>query len=94
MFRWNATKHFLNLVPPDAMTLGNHEFDHGIDGVVPFIENIHSHVVLANIDACGREMLKDKVKGAVVVNKNGLKIGIIGVIFQKVPVSKCGFDSY
>lgn len=27
--RWNVTSQFLNMLDADAMTIGNHEFDHG-----------------------------------------------------------------
>ncbi|KAG5670062.1 hypothetical protein PVAND_000348 [Polypedilum vanderplanki] len=49
-FRWNATQYFLDLEPADAMTIGNHEFDHGIEGLVPFLERIKSPVISCNID--------------------------------------------
>lgn len=35
--RWNVTNEFLNMLPADAQTLGNHDFDHGVEGVVPFL---------------------------------------------------------
>lgn len=86
MFGWNVTSHFLNLLPADAMTIGNHEFDHEIDGLVPFLETVKSPVLLANIDAASRKTLKNKVRGGVIINKQGVRIGIIGIIFQKVKV--------
>ena len=34
----------------DAMTLGNHEFDDGISGLVPFLKNQTVPFVVSNID--------------------------------------------
>uniref|UniRef100_A0A8W7PNK4 Calcineurin-like phosphoesterase domain-containing protein n=1 Tax=Anopheles coluzzii TaxID=1518534 RepID=A0A8W7PNK4_ANOCL len=50
LLRWNVTAYFLNLLPADAMTLGNHEFDHGVEGLVPFLGAIDSPMLVANID--------------------------------------------
>lgn len=35
--RYNVTNQFLNMLPADAQTIGNHEFDHDIEGVLPFL---------------------------------------------------------
>ena len=48
--RWNGTSFFLNKVVADAMTIGNHEFDHGVAGIVPFMDVIESPIVVCNID--------------------------------------------
>jgi 5'-nucleotidase len=38
LLRYNVTAHFLNLLPTDATTLGNHEFAHRVEGLVPFLK--------------------------------------------------------
>ncbi|XP_053681193.1 apyrase-like [Anopheles nili] len=80
LLRWNVTSYFLNLLPADAMTLGNHEFDQGIAGLVPFLDTIASPMVLANIDDRDEPTLQGKYSKSVVLERNGRKIGIIGVI--------------
>lgn len=50
LLRSNVTSHFLNLLPIDVNVLGNHEFDHGIDELLPLIKSLYSPVVLANLD--------------------------------------------
>ncbi|XP_052863804.1 apyrase-like [Anopheles cruzii] len=80
LLRWNVTSHFLNLLPADAMTLGNHEFDHGIDGVVPFLETIASPMLVANIDDSLEPAMQGKYQKSVVLTRGGRRIGIIGVI--------------
>ncbi|XP_001848684.2 apyrase [Culex quinquefasciatus] len=80
LLRWNVTSYFMNLLPADAVTLGNHEFDHGIDGVVPFLEALKSPVVVANIDDSEEPKMQGKYQKSVVIERGGRKIGIIGVI--------------
>ncbi|CAH0678027.1 unnamed protein product [Spodoptera exigua] len=49
ILRWNVTQDFMNMLPHDAHVLGNHEFDNGIEGVVPYLKHLNSKVVTANI---------------------------------------------
>ncbi|XP_058129539.1 apyrase-like [Anopheles ziemanni] len=80
LLRWNVTAYFLNLLPADAMTLGNHEFDHGVEGLVPFLEGITSPMVVANIDDAEEPTLQGKFQKSVILERGGRKIGIVGVI--------------
>nr|KAF7438278.1 hypothetical protein H0235_000669 [Vespula pensylvanica] len=48
--RWNVTATFMNMLPHDAMTIGNHEFDNKIAGLVPFLKAVKAPVVVTNID--------------------------------------------
>ncbi|XP_063702617.1 apyrase-like [Culicoides brevitarsis] len=85
-FKGNATSFFLNLLPADAITLGNHEFDDGIEGLLPFMRNIESPVVVCNIDDDGLEpTLKGLYEKSVVLERGGKKIGVIGVIIADTP---------
>lgn len=85
--RWNVTSYFLNLLPADAITLGNHEFDHQVSGVVPFLESIKSPIVVANVDASEEPTFDGKFSKTFVIDKYERKIGIIGVMLQTTPVS-------
>ncbi|RZC32902.1 5 nucleotid C, Metallophos, and/or PGA cap domain containing protein [Asbolus verrucosus] len=78
--RWNVTQHFLNKLPFDAITIGNHEFDDGIAGLVPFLKTIRAPVIVSNIDATKEPALQNLYNKSVIVEKNGRKIGIIGAI--------------
>jgi 5'-nucleotidase len=49
-FKWRVVARFNNLLNFDAMTLGNHEFDDGVKGLVPFLRNQSVPVVVSNID--------------------------------------------
>lgn len=80
LLKWNVTSYFLNLLPADAVTLGNHEFDHGVAGVVPFMEDLKSPIVVANIDDSEEPMMQGKYNKSVVIKRGERQIGIIGVI--------------
>lgn len=79
------TKFKVILFP--IQVLGNHEFDNGIEGVVPYLEHLKSRVVTANIiddDEPSMQGLYDK---SIIVEKNGRRIGIIGVLIAITNVS-------
>uniref|UniRef100_A0A9I3EHZ0 Apyrase n=1 Tax=Anopheles dirus TaxID=7168 RepID=A0A9I3EHZ0_9DIPT len=79
--RWNATSEFLNMLPADAMTIGNHEFDNGVEGVVPFLETIKSPVLLVNVDN-SMEPEFNRFNKSLVLERGGRRIGVIGVILS------------
>lgn len=68
-------------------TLGNHEFDDKIAGVVPFLEHITSPIVVTNIDDSLEPDIQGKYKKSTVVERNGRKIGIVGVILSTTNVN-------
>ncbi|XP_026472187.1 apyrase [Ctenocephalides felis] len=78
--RWNVTQYFLNKFKTDAVTLGNHEFDHKIEGVVPFMGSIEAPIVVCNIDDSQEPTFQGKYKKSIVLERHGRKIGVIGVI--------------
>ncbi|XP_013165982.1 PREDICTED: apyrase-like isoform X2 [Papilio xuthus] len=82
LLRWNVTQDFMNMLPHDAHVLGNHEFDNGIDGVVPYLEHLDSKVVTANIIDDLEPTIQGLYYPSIVVERNGRKIGIIGVIIS------------
>lgn len=67
-------------------TLGNHEFDHGIDGVAPFMEALESPVICANIDDADEPEFQEKYQKSIVIDRYGRKIGVIGIILGTVDV--------
>lgn len=82
--RWNVTSELFNLLPADAITLGNHDFDNGINGVVPFMESLKSPVILANVDDTLEPMFQHKYKKSWIIERYNRKIGVIGVILKNV----------
>lgn len=68
-------------------TLGNHEFDHGVEGVVPFMEAMESPIVVANIDDADEPTFQGKYQSSIVIDRYERKIGVIGIILGTVDVS-------
>lgn len=64
--------------------LGNHEFDHGVDGLLPYLERLNATMLGANVNTIAEPELGQYVKNHVVIEKKGRKIGIIGVLLRTV----------
>ena len=69
----------LNAMRYDAATLGNHEFDNGIEALGQALSKCEVPIVVCNYDFSPFEMGK-YIKPYVIVEKAGLKIGIVGVL--------------
>lgn len=80
--------HYMNELRYDAMALGNHEFDNGVEGLMkPFMEQIHCPVLSANIKAdqtlaatFGTAVLPYKV-----LTVGGERVGVIGYTSRETP---------
>lgn len=68
--------------------MGNHEFDDGVAGVVPYIKSLRHPVIVSNIDASAEPTIDGLFNKSIVIERNGKKIGIIGVLLSSTPVSK------
>lgn len=68
----------LNRMGYDAVTLGNHEFDNGINTLAAVLREAQFAVVCANYDVSGTA-LEGIVKPYTIVKKGGRKIGIFGL---------------
>ncbi|XP_068619713.1 apyrase-like [Battus philenor] len=82
LLRWNVTQDFMNMLPHDAHVLGNHEFDNGIEGVVPYLKHLQSKVVTANIIDDLEPSIQGLYYPSIIVKRNNRRIGIIGVILS------------
>lgn len=79
------------MLKADAMTIGNHEFDHDIEGVVPFLENIESPVVISNVDDSEEPTFQGKYVKSIVIDKYERKVGVIGAILRSTStIAKSG----
>lgn len=61
-------------------SLGNHEFDDGLPGLLPFLQAVRAPVVAANLDLSATPGMRLFVNPSTVVTVDGVKIGIIGYI--------------
>ena len=62
----------------DAVTLGNHEFDNGVDSLAKHLRKAAFPIINANYDV-SKTALASIVKPYIIIKKNGLKIGIFGL---------------
>lgn len=62
----------------DAMTIGNHEFDNGIDEIANQMHHANFPFISSNYDF-NNTVLKNKVIQHKVFNKSGIKVGVFGI---------------
>ena len=62
----------------DASTIGNHEFDNGLQGIQDQLPNASFPHLIANYDF-SNTILKDSFSPYKIFNKKGLKIGVFGL---------------
>ncbi|RUS75680.1 hypothetical protein EGW08_016546 [Elysia chlorotica] len=70
--------HFMNLIGYDAIGLGNHEFDNGVDGLVPFVTNASFKVLSSNIDLTDAPALQGLIGKSEKFSVGGELVGVIG----------------
>ena len=68
----------MSLMGYDAGTLGNHDFDNGIDGLVKMLEFAKFPLVNCNYDF-ENTALEGRIKKHIILKKGPLRIGITGV---------------
>ncbi|CAG2107041.1 unnamed protein product [Medioppia subpectinata] len=84
LLKWEVVAKFAKFLRHDVMALGNHEFDDGVEGLLPFVRNVTQNneknlpIVCANIETSGE--LRQLIKPSIVVERGGKKIAIIGYI--------------
>ena len=69
-------------------SLGNHEFDDGIPGLLPFINAAKYPIVTANLDLTEEpELSSSKLRNSTIITINGTKIGVIGYLTPETRIS-------
>jgi 5'-nucleotidase len=76
----------MNAMGYDLACLGNHEFDNGIDSLVKRLREANFEIITANYDV-SKTALHGMVKPYKVLERGGIKIGIVGVGTDLRPVS-------
>ena len=89
MFEGDVEIGLMNQMKYDAVTIGNHEFDFGLDNMIRLFKMAQFPIVCSNYDFADTE-LKDLVKPYVVLKRRGVKIGLFalcppleGLVFTK-----------
>jgi 5'-nucleotidase len=62
----------------DAVTIGNHDFDNGIDGLASQMHHANFSFISSNYDF-SNTILEDKAVPHKVFNKGGIKVGVLGI---------------
>jgi len=70
---------YMNMIGYDFLAIGNHEFDLGEDILIKTLENAEFPILSCNIVKKGTEELIDYVLPYKIIEKIGLRIGVIGV---------------
>lgn len=62
--------------------LGNHEFDLGVEGLLPFLDNANFPILVANLNITADHRLWQtrSLRRSMVFEMRGCKIGIIGYL--------------
>ena len=68
----------MSMMNYDLATIGNHDFDNGIDGLFAQLPNANFSFVNANYDL-KNTILDGHIKPYKIFNKNGIKVGVFGL---------------
>ncbi|XP_057322609.1 snake venom 5'-nucleotidase-like [Microplitis mediator] len=89
--KWKVVAHFLELLKPDAICLGNHEFDTLPKGLVPFVKNVSFPVLASNLNLKDEPELDDAgIKNSVILDVGHHKVGIVGFVTPETKTSSIG----
>ncbi len=78
MFKGYVEIWLMNIMKYDAATIGNHEFDFGVENMARLFKKADFPIVCANYDFTGTA-LEGIVKPYTIIKRNGLKIGVFGI---------------
>lgn len=78
MYKGEVEVLLMNQMGYDAATIGNHEFDFGIENMARLFEMADFPIVCANYDFKGT-VLEPLVKPYVIIEREGVKIGVFGL---------------
>jgi 5'-nucleotidase / UDP-sugar diphosphatase len=81
-YKGKAAAEMMNKMGYDGMTVGNHEFDDGPEVLRDFIGALNFPILMSNADVSGEPLLADVLMKSTVIEKNGEKIGLIGLTPQ------------
>ena len=80
---WKGSLDFklMSLVGYDAVTLGNHDFDAGADGLLEAMKEATFPFVCTNLDFTGAPGLGRRVAPSLVREVGGVRVGILGATY-------------
>ena len=78
LFKGEVEVGLMNEMRYDAATIGNHEFDFGMDNMAKIFRQANFPIVCSNYD-CKGTVLEDLVKPYITLKRNGVKIGVFAL---------------
>lgn len=78
LFKGEVEVKMMNLMKYDAGTIGNHEFDFGLSNMERIFKMANFPILCCNYDF-SKTQLADIVKPYTIINRKGLKIGVLAV---------------
>ncbi len=78
LYRGDVEVGLMNLMGYDAATIGNHEFDFGLENMARIFRQAKFPIVCCNYDFTGTPV-EGLVKPYLIIKRAGVKIGVIGV---------------
>lgn len=91
LFKGKVETEAMNLMKYDVVTLGNHEFDYGLEGMKQLAEWAEFPIISSNYDFSATP-LKDQFEPYIVLVRDGVRIGVIGVNVE--PKGLIATDNY
>ncbi|XP_022118300.2 uncharacterized protein LOC110995442 [Pieris rapae] len=79
IYKWKIAAEFLNALQPDAVSLGNNEFDTDKISLSPLMQSLNTVVIATNVIVNTPEA-NEKIKKSVVLNINNVLVGIVGYL--------------
>ncbi len=78
LFYGDVEAELMNMMGYDVGTIGNHEFDYGLDNMARVFRKLNHPIVCANYDFTGT-VVEGIVKPYIVLERKGVKLGIFGL---------------
>lgn len=78
LFKGDVEIGLMNQMGIDASTIGNHEFDFGLDNMARLFRMANFPIVCSNYDFTGT-VLEGLVKPYIIIKRNGVKIGVFAL---------------
>ncbi len=81
LFKGEVETEAMNMMRYDAVTLGNHEFDYGLEALEKVVRRAKFPIISSNYDFSGTP-LNNFIKPYLILKKDGVKIGVIAINIQ------------
>jgi 5'-nucleotidase / UDP-sugar diphosphatase len=78
-YRGKAEVEIMNMIGFDAMTLGNHEFNHGPQALAEMLEDAEFPIVAGNVNVPDGHPLAPMVQDHLILEAGGERIGVLGI---------------